>query len=320
MNHMYFSDIDNPLSNLNWAKFYVDLGRLFGREIIHSGQLHNLILRVPYTNYIAHFISLGIADEVYSNDNIELESDLSEKLIPGETVVYFKESDYSREKPYNFLGFNKYNNPIIQEMKRQKQKSSPMKIFLANDWREKVRVANENIQYKTVRTLNNDSLNKLKHYYSDENLEKLARLNNNKIIIIGNKNRLEKEADTVIQGLKLSNWLLMHHSLSLQSFYLSKVYSTQYQEKLEELPKGTVVIYTSLDSFYYFYDDLKGFSSIVLDSPVENNINEQQALEDIVELFGKYKYSELIDSALRSEHTKKVIPKGVEFGSWEVSV
>lgn len=105
----------------------------------------------------------------------------------------------------------------------------------------------------------------------------------------------------------------MRPFLHQQSYYLTDIYSSKYKGDLNDLPPSTIVIYTSLDAFYNFYDELNCFSSIVLYSSVESNPTEVEALSMIVDLMDEKDSSKLIEEAVLTN-----IPKGIEMGTWVV--
>lgn len=302
---MYFKAIENISSSMNWGSFYLQLGRIYGKEVINDEKAHNIILHVPYPNYLYYFIALGIADEIYSN-KIESE-DILDKLVPNETVVYYKPLKNKEEQPYKFL------QQIGDKIQIEDMKKNPTKITVGKLWREKIRIANENINYTKARALQNKELELIKKFYSEE-VDKIARLNSHKIIIIGNKKRIEREANLKIDNLELSSWLLLHTFLPKQSYYLTDIYSSQSQLELNELPHNTIIIYADLDAYYYFYPELANYSSVILYSPNMSNINETESLVDIV----GYLDSNVESSILTSNLMDITIPKYISYATWEV--
>ena len=302
---MYFKDIENISSSMNWGSFYLQLGRIYGKEVINDEKVHNIILHVPYPNYLYYFIALGIADEIYSN-KIESE-DILDKLVPNETVVYYKSLKNEKEQPYKFL------QQIGDKIQIEDMKKNPTKITVGKLWREKIRIANENINYTKARALQNKELELIKKFYSEE-VDKIARLNSHKIVIIGNKKRIEREANLKIDNLELSSWLLLHSFLPKQSYYLTDIYSSQSQLELNELPHNTIIIYADLDAYYYFYPELANYSSVILYSPNMSNINETESLVDIVD----YLDSNVESSILTSNLINITIPKYISYATWEV--
>ncbi|CEA00557.1 hypothetical protein BN1050_00651 [Metalysinibacillus saudimassiliensis] len=303
---MYFKEIENISSSMNWASFYLQLGRLYGEEVLRSEKSHHIILHVPYTNYLYYFIALGIADSVYSH-KIESE-DISDKLVPNETVVYYKPSETIQEQPYKFL------QQLGDSIQIEDMKKNPTKVTVGKMWREKIRIANENINYKKARSLQNKELELIKNMYSEE-VDKIARLNSHKIIIIGNKKRIEQEARLKVNEMELSSWLLLHSFLPKQSYYLTDIYSSQSQLEINELPHNTIIIYADLDAYYYFSPEFANYSSIILYGPNMSNINETEGLMDIVSCLDNHSESTILHSKLA--HLE--LPRYISYATWEVS-
>ena len=305
---MFFKDIETQHKFLSWAQFYLNLGRLYGQKILKDDSIHNTIIKVPYTNFIPHLLSLGIADETY---DYPIESNYSfdwkDKLTPG-ILVFYKTSIDKSETPYTFIGFSESGYPIIEDKKKH-----PTRTQLGRDWETKIRIAIEQVTYKKSRTLKNKTLNILKKHYSTENLERLAQLNDHRILIIGNEKKLKNEAEEKIHNLEIYHWLLMRPFLHQQSYYLTDIYSSRYKGELEGLPSNTIVIYSSLDAFYNFHEELNCFSSIVLYASIESGPTELEVLSMLVDLMDEYDASSLIETMVTN-----VIPKGIEIGTWMV--
>lgn len=303
---MLFKEIETQHGSLHWAKFFLELGRLYGQQLIHDDAAHNLIIKMPYTDFIPQLISLGFADQLYSQISAEPpDTNLKEKLVPG-TIVYYRSSPTLPEEPYKFLDFYNSEFPIIEDMKK-----NTLRIKITKNWEKKIRIANEQVIYKKSRALKNKTLNSLKQYYPAARLEQLARLNNYRILIVGNETKLKQESEATIQGLNLHSWLLMRQFLHSQSYYLTNIYSSKFKKDLEELPFNTLIIYSSLEAFYHFHEELNMYSSIILYSSFENSPMEIEALSTVVDLLDTYKASSLLESKLSNS-----LPKGVDIGTW----
>lgn len=305
---LFFKDIEMTTGSLNWAQFFLKLGRLYGQEILEDELIHNSIIKVPYTNFIPHLLSLGAADQIYCKPSEENEiDDLKSKLKPG-LLIFYKPTVNQVETPHTFIGFTDNGYPIIEDKKRY-----PTRTRLGENWETKIRIANEQVIYKRNRILKNDTINILKDYYPISNLDSLARANNHRILLIGNEKKIKLEAQEKIDNVKIYSWLLMRPFLHQQFYYLTDVYSSKYKGELNDLPESTIVIYTSLDAFYNFYDELNYFSSIVLYSSVESKPSDVEALSMIVDLMDVNDSSKLIEEAVLTK-----IPKGIEMGTWKV--
>jgi len=305
---LFFKDIEMTTGSLNWAQFFLKLGRLYGQAILEDELIHNTIIKVPYTSYIPHLLSLGTADQIYCKPSGETEiDDLKSKLKPG-LLIYYKPSVNQVETPHTFIDFTDNGYPVIEDKKRYSTRTR-----LGENWENKIRIANEQVIYKRNRTLKNKTINILKDYYPISNLDSLARSNNHRILLIGNEKKLKLEAQEKIDNIEIYSWLLMRPFLHQQSYYLTDIYSSKYKGDLNGLPRSTIVIYTSLDAFYNFYDELNCFSSIVLYSSVESNPTEIEALSMVVDLMDDNGSSKLIEEAIFSN-----FPKGIEMGTWVV--
>ena len=303
---MFFKEVESINGELKWANFYLSLGRIFGNNILNHLQRHHVFLKLPYTDYIPHLIALGIADSIYENINPIDPSSLEHELEQGMTV-YYRPVQNKAEFPCIFLEFNEKGYPIIEDMKKNKT------IYtLGKHWREQLRIANEHIIYKKGRTLDEKLINNLKKIYPANNISLLAKLNKHKVLIIGNETKLKNEADAIIEELPLYNWLLLKSHLHLQLFSLCTVYSSKYKGDLEDLSADTVVIYTNLEAYLFFSDELKDFSSITLFSPIEEQNFQIEALSKISNELDNFECSEVILNKLKTS-----IPKGVDLASWK---
>lgn len=304
---MFFKDIESSTGSLHWAHFFLKLGRMYGSEILKENQIHNMVIKVPYTNYIPHFISLGAADQIYSSPIENSIENVKSKLKPG-MLIYYKPTINKAESPYTFLGFTEDGYPIIEDKGK-----NPTKTKLGIKWETKIRIANEQVKYKKGHKLKNTAINILKDYYPINNLDLIARTNNHRIILIGNEKKILIEAQEEIQNIEFYNWLMMRPFLHQQSYYLTDIYSSKFKGDLNNIPHNTIVIYSSLDAFYNFYDELKSYSSVVLYSPVESNLKDIEVLSSVMDLLDNHESSKIIENAISN-----YIPKGIELGTWVV--
>lgn len=304
---MLFKEIESINGELKWADFYLNLGRLFGEDILNDERVHNIFLKIPYIDYIPHMIALGIADSIYETESSIEDTDLQNSLEKGMTI-YYRPTPNEPEIPCIFLELNDMNYPVIEDMKENKTVYT-----LGKFWKNKIRIANEHVVYKKSRTLNESLLNNIKKYYPISNINNIAQFNKQKVLIIGNETKLKIESEAVIQDLPLYNWLLLKQYLHPQLFSLCNIYSSKFKGDLEELSDRTIVIYTNLESFFSFNEELKEFSSIILFSPIDEQNFSMDALTLINDFLDSNNASDLIEETLTSN-----IPKGVDMATWKI--
>lgn len=303
---MFFKEIELLNGELKWAQFYLKIGRLFGREALNSREINNLLLIIPYSNYVPHILALGVADSIYQYASQSEIYSLKDSLSPG-TTIYYRSSSNEAEIPCTFLGFNNLGNPIIQDMKK-----NTTTITLGKDWINQLRIANEQVTYKKVRKLDEKLINNLKNNYSVESLDYLTKINKHNILIIGNATKLKSESESLIDDLPIYNWILLDSYVHPQLFSLTTIYSSKYKDPLKKLTKDTIVIYTNLEAYLFFQDELKDFSSIILFSPLEEANFPQEALLIITNNLDSNPPSNLV-----TEHLISQVPKGVAIASWK---
>lgn len=49
---MFLKEIESINGELKWAKFYLDIGRLFVKDIINDENVHKIYLKITYIDYI----------------------------------------------------------------------------------------------------------------------------------------------------------------------------------------------------------------------------------------------------------------------------
>lgn len=304
---MFFKDIESLNGEFRWAEFFLTIGRLFGKEVLDSCAVHSLFLQIPYSSHIPHILALGIADSIYQNASQSLNYSLEDSLHSG-TTIYYRSDPRKAEVPCTFIKFNERGNPVIQDMKK-----NPTTITVGRDWKNQIRIANEQVTYKKSRKLDEKLMDNLKNHYPVETLNYISKMNKHNILIIGNATKLKNESESLIQDLPIYNWILLDSYIHPQLFSLTTIYSSKYKDSLKELTKNTIIIYTNLEAYILFQDELKDFSNIILFSPIEELNISEEALMMITNNLDSNPPSDLIDENLLSR-----VPKGVAIASWKM--
>lgn len=303
---MYFKEIENYNSKLSWSKFYLQLGRYIYNFIQNYSEPQHIAINMPYTNYCSHIVALGILDSLYSDVAIATQhNNILDQLEPGMLVFYQPKPD-SPEVTHTYDGQTEEGYPILKTKGK-----NPVRNVIKKDWDVKIRVATTQRRYKRNRSLGNQSLQTLKAKYDSNTIDNISRSNPLSIIIIGNEKQLKEESYLEIDGISLNELLLMKHFVREQEFYITKIISSRSLSDLEIKSDKTFIIYTSLESFNNFYDELSMYPSVFLFNNQSESFYKLDVLETLNKIIDKQPPSNDFDiSSLE-------IPKGIEIITWE---
>lgn len=303
---MYFKEIENYNSKLSWSTFYLQLGRYIYNGIKDYSEPPHMAINTTYTNYCSHVIALGVLDSLYSDSTISTSTnDILDQLKPGMLVFYQATLD-SQEITHTYCGKTEEGYPILKTKDK-----NPIQIIVKKDWHTKIRVANTQRKYKRTRSLNNQSLQILKTVYNPDTIDSISRSNPLSLLIIGNEKQLREEAALEIDGTSLNNLLLMEHFVREQEFYITKIISSRSMNDLEIKTDKAFVIYTSLESFNNFYEELSMYPSVFLFNNQIESFYKIDVLETLDKIIEKQPPSRYLDI------NSLEIPKGLEIVTWE---
>ncbi|WP_458411456.1 hypothetical protein ACNQFZ_11335 [Schinkia sp. CFF1] len=289
---MYFNEIEGSNASLPWMKFYLNLGRYFLECIWDSNRKYGICINVPFTEYLAVTIGLGVCDAIYSED-VEIKETEAEYEIG--MLLFYKVTPDHDEKAVTFQGFNSNGHPIVKTKGK-----NPETITITHNWENKLRIAPTQRSYKRNRYLSNDHTKKVKQFYGTEVLNRLEKSNEFSLLFIGNETRLKKEFETrLTENLFFSDFLLPKQLVGEQEYYLSELVSSRHKEDLHNIKNKTIVIYNTLEAFNNFYEELVDCHCILLFDRRDTSIHR----EDVFNLLKKLSWD--IDKGI-IEETKKL--------------